>query len=225
MGNLVFLTGAGMSAESGIKTFRGSDGLWENYRITDVATPQAWLADQKLVLEFYNQRRKQVIESIPNQGHLDLVKFESHFNVDIVTQNIDDLHERAGSSRILHLHGEIRKSQSSVNADLVYPIEGKELNLGEYCELGTQLRPHVVWFGEAVPKMDEAIGIVEQADVLVVIGTSLQVYPAAGLAYSASSNCKIFLIDPSSQIDLPNRCIHIQQPASTGVAELLNRLI
>src|SRR5947207_965550 len=173
---LVVLTGAGLSAESGLKTFRDSDGLWEQYRIEDVATPMAWQKDPALVLEFYNQRRRDVLAAKPNAAHFALAKLEDHFDVTVITQNIDDLHERGGSKRIIHLHGEILKSRSSVNDELLYECRG-EILIGEKCELGSQLRPHVVWFHEAVPMMEVASQAASRAEIFLVIGTSLQVYP------------------------------------------------
>lgn len=190
------LTGAGISAESGIPTFRGTNGLWEGHRVEDVATPGAWQKDPALVLEFYNMRRKAITEAQPNEGHLLLARLEEHFEVEIITQNIDDLHERAGSSNVLHLHGEIKKSRSSIKRDLIYDIEGWELKMGQLCELGSQLRPHIVWFGEPVPNIDPAAELVERAHVLLVIGTSLQVYPAAGLIHYSAGYKPKFLIDP-----------------------------
>ena len=178
---IVVFTGAGMSAESGLKTFRDTNGLWEEYRIEDVATPEAWQRNKPLVLKFYNERLKQVINTKPNKGHLILVDLQKHFDVQIITQNVDDLHERAGSKKVLHLHGEIRKMRSSVDEALVYPIKKHEIKLGELCEKGSQLRPHIVWFGEMVPEMDNAINLIVQADIVITVGTSLLVYPAAGL--------------------------------------------
>lgn len=193
---LIAFTGAGISAESGIKTFRDSDGLWEEYNINDVATPQAWDKNRALVLDFYNKRRKQVLEAQPNQAHHALVALEKEYDVHIVTQNIDDLHERAGSKKVLHLHGEIIKSRSTLDPSLIYKINGTELNIGDTCERGSQLRPHIVWFGEQVPEMDNAYLIVENAAILMVVGTSLAVYPAAGLIDYAPRHIPKYLIDP-----------------------------
>lgn len=179
--HIVVFTGAGVSAESGLKTFRDSDGLWENYRIEEVATPEAWERNPKLVLEFYNMRRKQCMEAQPNKAHQLIAELEKYYNVSVITQNIDDLHERAGSTNVLHLHGEIMKVRSSVDDNLIYPIKKWNLELGEKCEKGSQLRPHIVWFGEPVPMMEKAIEIVQTADVFIVVGSSLVVYPAAGL--------------------------------------------
>ena len=196
MKELVVLSGAGMSAESGLKTFRDMGGLWEQYDVTEVASPEAWEKDPALVLRFYNQRRRQLLEASPNVGHKALCELEKHFNVHIVTQNVDDLHERAGSRHVLHLHGELRKARSTADPSLVYDIEGAELNVGDLCEKGSQLRPHVVWFGEPVPAMEEAVEIVGRADIFVIIGTSLNVYPAAGLVQYTRPECEIFVIDP-----------------------------
>lgn len=197
MKKLVVLSGAGMSAESGLKTFRDMGGLWEEYDVMEVASPDGFARDPELVLRFYNERRKQLLSAKPNKGHLKLAELELFFNVEIVTQNVDNLHEKAGSSKILHLHGELMKSESTGDPDLVYDIKEWKLNLGDKCEKGFQLRPHVVWFGEAVPAMDEAIEIVGTADLFLVIGTSLNVYPAAGLINYTPLNCPVFLIDPN----------------------------
>jgi len=197
MKKLVVLSGAGMSAESGLKTFREMGGLWEEYDVMEVASPDGFARDPELVLRFYNERRKQLLIAKPNKGHLKLAELELFFNVEIVTQNVDNLHEKAGSSKILHLHGELMKSESTGDPNLIYDIEGWELNQGDKCEKGFQLRPHVVWFGEAVPAMDEAVEIVSTADLLLVIGTSLNVYPAAGLINYTPLNSPVFLIDPN----------------------------
>jgi NAD-dependent deacetylase len=197
---IVVLSGAGMSADSGIKTFRDSDGLWENYRIEDVATPQAWRSNPSLVQEFYNQRRKNVLDAQPNAAHLFLAELEQFYKVKVVTQNIDDLHERAGSSDILHLHGNIRQAKSSgPNAEAkYYPIEGWELRMDQQCDEGYTLRPHVVWFGEEVPLLEKAAEICLQADILIVIGTSLQVYPAANLIHYTKPGCRKIIVDPNA---------------------------
>lgn len=198
MKKIVVLSGAGISAESGIQTFRGINGLWEGHRIEDVASPEGWQRNPEMVQRFYNLRRKSVVNAQPNAGHMALVELEKHFDVIIITQNIDDLHERAGSSHILHLHGEITKSQSSVNPNLVFDIDGDEISMGALCPLGSQLRPHVVWFGEAVPNLRQASRFVEQADILIIVGTSLQVYPAAGLIDYVKQDCEIHVIDPNA---------------------------
>lgn len=194
---LVVLSGAGMSAESGIPTFRGSDGLWEGHRIEDVATPQAWEADFRSVLEFYNYRREAVLNAEPNEGHSKLAELQEWLDVEIITQNIDDLHERAGSNHVMHLHGEIRKARSTQKDDLIVDIAGPDLNEGDLCPLGSQLRPHVVWFGEPVPMMEKAIEKVLTADIFLVVGTSLQVYPAASLLNFIQPGVPIYSIDPN----------------------------
>ncbi|NNK80745.1 MAG: NAD-dependent deacylase [Flavobacteriales bacterium] len=195
-GNLIVLTGSGISAESGLRTFRDSNGLWESHKIEDVATPQAWSKDMDLVLEFYNQRRTQLAEVSPNSAHLALAELEESWNVTVITQNVDDLHERAGSSDILHLHGELTKVRSAVNKDYIEDIGYRKLYRGELCPSGHQLRPHIVWFGEVVPMMDKAHKVANKADFMLVIGTSLNVYPAAGLIHSAPPGCEILLVDP-----------------------------
>lgn len=226
MKKLVVFTGAGVSAESGIRTFRDSGGLWEEYSIDEVATPSAWERNREKVLHFYNLRRRQVIDAQPNAAHHSLASLEKFFEVFIVTQNIDDLHERAGSTRVLHLHGEIRKSRSTLNPGLIYPVVGSELNPGEKCEKGSQLRPHIVWFGEAVPKMEEAIAIVSSADIFLVIGTSLEVYPAASLIDYAPDEASCFLIDPRPAVPSGARGFHsISETACCGVPALADQLI
>jgi len=225
MKNIVILTGAGMSAESGIATFRDADGLWEGHDVMEVASPEGFYDDPELVLDFYNKRRAQLKLVKPNQGHFSLQKLEENYNVHIVTQNVDDLHERAGSSSVLHLHGELRKARSSKNELLVYSWE-EDLVLGDLCEENSQLRPHIVWFGEAVPMIDEAIELVEKADILVVIGTSMQVYPAAGLVNYIQPDTPVYFIDPNPSIkesDFNNLTI-IKSGAVKGVATLVNQL-
>ena len=218
---LVILTGAGMSAESGIKTFRDSDGLWENYRIEDVCTPEALERNPELVNHFYNERRKQLYEAQPNAGHKGLAGLENYFDVRIITQNIDDLHERAGSKHVLHLHGELKKVRSSKNPESIYDLKGWELKPGTRCEDGSLLRPHVVFFGEAVPNIEPATDLVRQADIFVIIGTSLNVYPAAGLLHYVPRGAEVYLIDPKPVDTHTSRSIHvIQKGASEGVAEL-----
>ncbi len=224
MKNLVVLTGAGMSAESGIRTFRDSDGLWEEYDIEEVATPQAWVRNKELVLRFYNERRKQLMEVQPNAGHLGLAELEKDFKVQIITQNIDNLHERAGSSQVLHLHGELMKARSTTDPSLIYTLNHWEMKMGDKCEKGSQLRPHIVWFGEAVPEMDNAIRITQSADLLCVIGTSLNVYPAAGLIDYAPPSIPIFLIDPNPPGNLPRRVQVIPEKAGLGVVILREKL-
>lgn len=218
MKKLVVLSGAGISEESGIATFRGSNGLWENHKIEDVASPAGWMKNPELVLEFYNQRRKTVLESEPNKAHRLLAELEKHLEVTIITQNIDNLHERAGSSHVLHLHGEITKSRSSAYHDMIFDIVGWQLNMGEKCPLGSQLRPHIVWFGEAVPMMEDAIETVKTADVFVVVGTGLQVYPAASLIDYIPEHATRYLIDPNN-VFVPKyyRFNFIKAKASEGV--------
>jgi len=199
MKRIVALTGAGMSAESGLKTFRDADGLWEGHDVMQVASPEGWRRDPELVLDFYNQRRRQLFDVRPNRGHELLAELEQRFSVDVVTQNVDDLHERAGSSRVLHLHGELLKVRSSLDERLVQDWT-TDLVLGDLCELGSQLRPDIVWFGEAVPLLEPAAEITSQADIIVIIGTSMQVYPAASLIHYAQPGIPIYFIDPRPAI-------------------------
>ena len=208
-----------MSAESGIRTFRDMGGLWEEYDITEVATPEAWARDPHLVLRFYNERRKALLNCHPNQGHLSLAKMEDNFEVRIITQNVDDLHERAGSSFVMHLHGELRKVRSSIDESMVHELDGWELKWGDKCKAGSQLRPHIVWFGEAVPMIPAAIREVEKADIFLIIGTSLQVYPAASLIDYVRYDVPVFVIDPNETLgDGKGRTI-IRQGASEGMNE------
>jgi NAD-dependent deacetylase len=223
MKRLVILTGAGMSQESGIRTFRDSDGLWEEYDVRDVATPQAWAKNPELVMRFYNERRKQLQETKPNAGHIGIAGLEKSFNVNIITQNIDDLHERAGSTDVLHLHGELKKARSTVDENLIYDIDGWELKFGDRCEKGSQLRPHIVWFGEAVPAIDDAILITQKADIFVVIGTSLNVYPAAGLINYIRRGIPFFLIDPNP-VEVFTDVTIIREKAGRGVEILKEKL-
>ena len=222
---LVVLTGAGISAESGLKTFRDSDGLWEGYNIEDVATPRAWRKDPQLVLEFYNYRRKNVLDAQPNAAHFGLAELEKHFDVTIITQNIDDLHERAGSTNVMHLHGEIFKMRSERNESLIYEIRD-DIKLGDRAEDGEQLRPHIVWFEEPVPMIEKAVPVVHSADVFVVVGTSLVVYPAAGLVNYAPFEIPKYIVDKripyTSDID---NLVTIEKPATEGVKELIEKLI
>jgi len=215
-----------MSAESGIKTFRDADGLWRNHRFEEVASPVAWARDPELVLEFYNQRRKQLFEVESNAAHHALVKLEKNFDVRIVTQNVDDLHERAGSSNVLHLHGELKKARSTSNPELIYELDQWELKMGDTCEKGSQLRPHIVWFGEPVPMIEEAARIVSQADIFIVIGTSMVVYPAAGLIHYVSRNTPKYIIDPdaTSISGMPNLTA-IAKKAGEGVPDLVEELL
>ncbi len=221
MKRLVILTGAGMSSESGIRTFRDSGGLWEEFDVEEVATPQAWAKNRDLVLRFYNERRRQLAECKPNDGHIGLAKLEKYFDVRIITQNIDDLHERAGSTNILHLHGELTKARSTSDPSLLYNIRYKDINPGDKCEKGSQLRPHIVWFGEEVPMMDDAVNITAEADIFVVIGSSLNVYPAAGLINYAPKKASLWLIDPMAVAVPVNRNVEvIKEKASKGIAIL-----
>lgn len=222
---IAILTGAGMSAESGISTFRDSNGLWENHDVTEVASPEGFRKNPELVLEFYNQRRRQLFEVEPNAGHKALVELEDKYDVVIITQNIDDLHERAGSKRVVHLHGELRKIRSVGDENLIYHWE-EDINLGDTCEKGHQLRPHIVWFGESVPFYELALQLVEVADYVIVIGTSMQVYPAAGLVYAAPKKSPVFFIDPKPQVDERNfqDITIIAEPATTGVRKVVDIL-
>jgi NAD-dependent deacetylase len=221
---IVVLTGAGISAESGLKTFRDSDGLWEGYDVTEVATPRAWRRNPQLVLEFYNMRRRDVLKAEPNAGHLGLAGLEQDFEVHIITQNIDDLHERAGSTRVLHLHGEIFKMRSERDETLVYPIR-EDILLGQTCEDGSQLRPNIVWFEEPVPMIEQAAALVRAADIFVIVGTSLVVYPAAGLVDFARRGIPKFIVDKKiPYMTAIDGIVAIEQPASTGVQELRRRL-
>ena len=221
---LVVLTGAGISAESGLRTFRDSDGLWEGYEVTEVATPRAWRANPQLVLDFYNMRRKDVLNAQPNAAHIGLAELEKDFDVWIITQNIDDLHERAGSTKVLHLHGEIFKMRSEEDETLVYDIRD-DIGMGQLADDGAQLRPHIVWFEEPVPMIGKAVPLVRAADIFVIVGTSLVVYPAAGLVDFASSRIPKYIVDKKIPYttELPN-LVAIEQPASLGVQELRRQL-
>lgn len=221
---IVVFSGAGMSAESGIKTFRDSGGLWEEYKIEDVATYNAWTKNQQLVLDFYNQRRKQVMAASPNAAHLMVAGLQKEYEVQVITQNIDDLHERAGSERVLHLHGEIMKSRSVASGE-VYDMKGWELKVGDLCEKGAQLRPHIVWFGEAVPEMIRAEMLAQEADIFITIGTSLNVYPAANLIHVVDADIPKFLIDPGEfNLDYIRNLTVIKARAVEGMEVLLKRL-
>ena len=225
MKKLVILTGAGISAESGIKTFRDADGLWEGHDVMEVASPQGFSANPELVFDFYNQRRKQLLEVSPNKAHYNLVELEKYFDVEIITQNVDDLHERAASTNVTHLHGELLKVRSTFDENLVLDWK-KDLNLGDLCSKGNQLRPHIVWFGEMVPMLDKAIEITAKADVLVIIGTSMQVYPAASLVNFIKPKTPIYFIDPKPSVsknDFNNLTI-INDVASSGTNTLLELL-
>lgn len=224
---IVVLTGAGISAESGIKTFRDAGGLWEGHRIEDVATPDAWSRNPSFVLDFYNERRRQLLEVLPNEAHLQLKKLEADHDVTIITQNVDDLHERAGSTNIIHLHGELFKARSTRNEHLVYEWK-KDMVMGDLCEKGDQLRPHIVWFGEMVPMLEKAIDTVMTADVVIIVGSSMQVYPAASLVAYAPSDITVYYIDPNPQINYEMRMRPgleiISMPATLGVTKIVNRL-
>jgi NAD-dependent deacetylase len=226
MKKIVVLTGAGVSAESGLRTFRDHDGLWHDHRVEDVATPEAWERDMDLVNEFYNERRKNLAEAQPNAAHKALATLEDKYEVDIITQNVDDLHERGGSTRVLHLHGELKKVRSSVDPSLIHELNGWELKRGDLCEKGSQLRPHIVWFGEPVPLIMEAAKLVEQADILIIIGTSLQVYPAAGLIHYAFAGAPKYYIDPNaSAVPFIPMLEIIRKTAGEGVTELVEKLL
>lgn len=215
-----------MSADSGLQTFRDADGLWEGHDISKVATPEAWDKDPETVLKFYNERRKQASEVEPHEGHQALAALEEYFEVHIITQNVDSLHEKAGSENVVHLHGQLSKVRSENDRSLIYDIGGGQIKLGDTADDGGQLRPHVVWFGEAVPMMDQAIEIMPEADLLIVIGTSLVVYPAAGLTEYASKDIPKYIVDPAKpELYNFNGWTHIQEKAETGTPKLINELI
>tara|TARA_R110002096_G_scaffold109056_12_gene238709 strand:- start:32407 stop:33114 length:708 start_codon:yes stop_codon:yes gene_type:complete len=223
---LIIFSGAGMSAESGLKTFRDNGGLWENHDVSKVATPQAWLSDPELVLRFYNERRKQLITAQPNKAHQLIAELESKYEVTVITQNIDDLHEKAGSTNVVHLHGELMKVQCEKNPMLIYEWTKPELNLGDLSEKGHQLRPHVVWFGEEVPKMVEAMNLVQAADCFIVIGTSLNVYPAASLLHFLPDHTSCYLIDPKAQeFEMNKKWTLINASAVGGMSLLTEQLL
>ena len=222
---ITVLTGAGISAESGIPTFRGAGGLWEGFRVEDVASPEGWMRDQKMVLQFYNERRKAVKNANPNKAHFDLAALQEHHEVQIITQNIDDLHERAGSKNILHLHGEIFKSRSVKNEEIIFDCNG-DINLGDLAADGGQLRPHIVWFGEQVPMLEKAITLTEKSDILVIIGTSMVVYPAASLLHYAPYDIPVYIINPEiPEMNRKNNFHFIRKNASEGVAELIRDVL
>ncbi|TDU39734.1 NAD-dependent deacetylase [Gelidibacter sediminis] len=223
MKHIVILTGAGISAESGLKTFRDADGLWEGHNVMDVATPEGFKNNPELVLEFYNQRRRQLLEVQPNSAHYNLAQLEATHQVSIITQNVDDLHERAGSSNVIHLHGELLKSRNIVNDKNYFPHTG-DIKLGDTCPKGHQLRPHIVWFGEAVPMIDKAIEVCATADVLVIIGTSMQVYPAASLMHYVPHGTPTFFIDPRPAMKSRGHLTVIAETATQGVKTLLDKL-
>ena len=221
---LVVLSGAGISAESGVKTFRDSNGLWENHRIEDVASPEGFQRNPQMVLDFYNARRKQLQEVEPNEAHLLLAKLEEYFEVHIITQNVDDLHERGGSSRIIHLHGELKKARP-IDSESEIIVWEKDLNLGDLNSKGVQLRPHIVWFGEMVPEMDQAVKIAETADIFLVIGTSMQVYPAASLIQFIPDHCEVFVIDPNLDENFVAADHFLKTSATDGMRKLIEILL
>ncbi|MDZ4711148.1 MAG: NAD-dependent deacylase [bacterium] len=223
---IVVLTGAGISAESGLSTFRDSGGLWEGHNVMDVASPEGWRKNKKLVLDFYNQRRRQLLKALPNEAHTSLAKLEAKFDVKVITQNVDDLHERGGSTKIIHLHGELTKARSSIDENLIYDCKG-DIKIGDKCDKGSQLRPNIVWFGEMVPAMDGAIESVMEADMLIVIGTSMVVYPAAGLIEFTSADVPKYVIDPRKPESyiMDSDLTFIQKKATIGTAELVNKLL
>lgn len=226
MKKLVVLSGAGISAESGLKTFRDSNGLWEGHDVMEVASPQGWYANPELVLEFYNQRRKQAQTAQPNSAHIALAELEEHFNVVIITQNVDNLHEKGGSSHVVHLHGQLFESRSTADENLVYQMDHWELSLGDLCEKGSQLRPNIVWFGEAVPKMEDAMLEAQNADIFLVIGTSMQVYPAAGLIDFVPAHAPKYIIDPNRPPTSHYENLHfIEKSATSGMEELKQILL
>ena len=221
---VVVLTGAGISAESGISTFRDSDGLWEHYRVEDVCTYDAYLRNPELVLNFYNERRRQLFESKPNEGHRQLVRLEEKYDVHVITQNIDNLHEQAGSSNILHLHGLLTQARSDRNDDLIVEIGDRDIRLGDKAPDGAQLRPHIVWFGEAVPNIEPAAALCEQADYFVVVGTSMNVYPAAGLIHYVPKSAPCYLVDPKA-VPISRPITIVQEKAGTGVKKVVDELL
>ena len=221
MKNIVVLTGAGISAESGIKTFRDSNGLWENHDIMEVASIDGWHKNPELVLDFYNKRRLQAESVLPNEAHTFLAELEQKHNTYIVTQNVDDLHERAGSQKVLHLHGKLSQAKSTINDDMIVDVTGKEIQLGDLCPMGSQLRPNIVWFGENVPEITTAEAICSEADIFIIIGTSLQVYPAAGLIHAVPNTAQVFIIDPNAnELSVPNHYTVINSSAVEGVKTL-----
>ena len=226
MKKIVVLSGAGISAESGIKTFRDSDGLWEGHDVMEVATPEGWRKNQALVLDFYNQRRKQALSVKPNAAHYALVELEKFYDVTIITQNVDNLHEKAGSTKVMHLHGELFKTRSTFDESLVYDMNGWELKQGDKCEKGSQLRPHIVWFGEEVPMMTAATKEAIKADIFIVIGTSLVVYPAAGLVDYAPRTSKIYVVDQNMPYISPRpNLVLIEEKATIGMKKIFDQLI
>ena len=221
---VIVLTGAGISAESGISTFRDSDGLWEQYRVEDVATHEAYLRNPELVLNFYNERRRQLFQVKPNEGHRQLVRLEERYDVHIITQNIDNLHEQAGSTNVLHLHGELTKARSDRNDNLIIDIGDRDIHLGDKAPDGAQLRPHIVWFGEAVPNIEPAAELCEQADYFIVVGTSMNVYPAAGLIHYVPRSTPCYLVDPKA-VPISRPSTIFQEKAGTGVKKVVDALL
>ena len=226
MRKLVVLTGSGISAESGLKTFRETGGLWVGFDVMEVATPEGWRKNPETVLDFYNQRRSQALAAVPNAGHEILAELEKYFNVIIITQNVDNLHEKAGSTHVIHLHGELFKARSTSDENLIYDIEGSDLNIGDLCEKGSQLRPHIVWFGEMVPMMEIAVMETMKAEIFLVVGTSLVVYPAAGLLDYVSDQVPKFIVDPNMPDVYPrNNLFLIEEKASTGMLKVKEKLL
>jgi NAD-dependent deacetylase len=223
---LTVLSGAGISAESGIATFRDSNGLWEGHDVNEVATYEGWMKNKELVLNFYNERRKKALEASPNKGHLVLAELEKHFSVSIITQNVDNLHEKAGSSKVIHLHGELAKARSTVDENLIYDLKHWEIKLGDKCERGSQLRPHIVWFGEMVPMMDKAVEELLDTDIFLVVGTSLLVYPAAGLLDYVPEDIPKYIVDPKiPQINRISNLHIVEDIASKGLDKVAKELI
>lgn len=227
MKKIVVFTGAGVSAESGLATFRDSDGLWAQYKIEDVCTPEALERNRALVIEFYNKRRRELLSTLPNAAHEAIARLEELFDVEVITQNVDDLHERAGSRKVIHLHGELKKLRSQINPDIIVPIDDWEQKIDDRAEDGSLLRPHIVFFGESVPMYDKAVKVISNADIVIVIGTSLAVYPAAGLLRYAQQNVPIFLIDPGEPdcSAIKNSIYHIKEKAGKGMPMLAEKLI
>ena len=222
--NIAILTGAGISAESGLKTFRDSNGLWEGHDVMEVATPEGFKSNPELVLEFYNQRRRQLLEVEPNAAHKAIAELEQHHDVTVITQNVDDLHERAGSSQVVHLHGELLKVRSTFDEDLILDWK-TDLNLGDFCEHNHQLRPHIVWFGEAVPMIDIAASLVAASDCVIIVGTSMQVYPAAGLIQYARQDARCYFVDPNPSMNSSSKIKVISEKATIGVPMVLSELL
>ncbi|MCB4798781.1 SIR2 family NAD-dependent protein deacylase [Neotamlana laminarinivorans] len=224
MKHIVVLTGAGISAESGIKTFRDANGLWEGHDVMEVASPEGFRANPELVLDFYNQRRRQLLSVKPNQAHIDLAELEKSFKVSIITQNVDDLHERSGSTNVIHLHGELLKARSTKNINDVFECK-TDIVLGDLCQNGHQIRPHIVWFGEDVPMIEKAMEVCQTADILIIIGTSMQVYPAAGLMHYAPDGIPVYFIDPKPSIDSNKNLTVISENATTGVKKVIDHYL